>query len=278
MRASNAALSSERGDTMGAKPKKTGSAAKVPAKKKRAPARRVPARKAASKSGRTPKVRAATAPARSSVEAYVAGLAGDQGGAARRLRELVMSAAPSASESIKWGQPVYEDNGPFCYFKANSDHITFGFWRGTELDDPDGRLEGDGDRMKHIKIRDAGDIEEDLFADWVRQAVDLNRRFGNPTRQATESEDVDVDIDADDDGGVTPREDEPTQRVAPRETETWPGGTKEEDDDERDFGEPREGSGSRRIETARPIENVVDPGSDRFHDDEFEPSWKDGER
>src|SRR6266545_2494019 len=119
---------------MGAKPKTTGSAAKVPAKKKRPPARRVPARKAASKAGRTAREK--------TVEAYVAGLDSELAAAARRLRELILSAAPSATESIKWGQPVYEDNGPFCFIKASADHITLGFWRGTEIEDRDGRLEG----------------------------------------------------------------------------------------------------------------------------------------
>ncbi len=118
---------------MGAKPKKTGSAAKVPAKKKRAPARRVPARKAASKTGRSAREQ--------TVEAYVGALDDELAEAARRLREVIASAAPSATESIKWGQPVYEDSGPFCYFKVSGEHITVGFWRGSELDDPDGRLE-----------------------------------------------------------------------------------------------------------------------------------------
>jgi hypothetical protein len=115
----------------------------------------------------------------------VNGLDGALAEVGRRLRRLVLSAAPSATESIKWAQPVYEDSGPFCYFKASRSHITLGFWRGTELDDPQGRLEGDGDRMKHLKVRSAGEIEDDVIAGWVRQAVELNRQRGNPTRQAS---------------------------------------------------------------------------------------------
>ena len=157
---------------MGAKPKQTRSAAGTSGAK-RSPARRVPARKTASKAAgpRTGK----------SVEAYVAGLEGWQAEAGQRLREVIRSAAPSLVESIKWGQPVYEDGGPVCYFRSNADHITFGFWRGTELDDPDLRLEGEGDRMKHIKIRGADEVTGEALAAWVRQGVDLNRRYGNPT-------------------------------------------------------------------------------------------------
>jgi hypothetical protein len=219
---------------MGAKPKKMGSAAKVPAKKKRAPARRVPARKAASKAGRTTREQ--------SVEGYVAALDEELAEAARRLRQLIASAAPSATESFKWGQPVYEESGPFCYFKATGEHLTLGFWRGAELDDPDGRLEGDGDRMKHIKIRSADDIEEDAVADWVRQAVDLNRRFGSPTRQAQ-------DVNAGGDGNE-------------------PADSRMEDDDDGAYASP-----------SAPMTSVDDRATERYEDDDsFEPSWKDNER
>jgi len=159
---------------MGAKPKQTRSAAGKSGAK-RTPARRVPARKTASKSAK------AGSGAGKSVDAYVAGLEGWQAEAAQRLRDVIRSAAPSLAESIKWGQPVYEDNGPVCYFRSSSDHITFGFWRGTELDDPELRLEGEGDRMKHLKIHDADQVTGEALAGFVRQGVDLNRRYCSPT-------------------------------------------------------------------------------------------------
>ena len=164
---------------MGAKPKQTRSAAGKSGAK-RTPARRVPVRKTASKS-----VKAGSG-AGKTVDAYVAGLQGWQGDAAQRLRDVVRSAAPSLKESMKWGQPVYEDNGPVCYFRSNADHLTFGFWRGTELDDPAQRLEGEGDRMKHLKIHGADEVTGESLDDFVRQGVDLNRRYGSPTRKEKE--------------------------------------------------------------------------------------------
>src|SRR5690606_5281892 len=130
---------SDKEPLMGAKPRDSKSAARTAIK--RAPARRVPTRKAAAKPAR--------GGGKKSVAGYVAALAGWRKQAAQRLRDVIRSAAPGCSESFKWGQPVYEDHGPFCYFRANADHLTFGFWRGEELDDPFGRLEGTGDRMRH---------------------------------------------------------------------------------------------------------------------------------
>ena len=102
------------------------------------------------------------------------------------VREAIRTAAPEARESVKWAQPVYESNGPFAYFRAFPRSVNVGFWRGAQLDDPDGRLDG-GDRMRHLTIREGEPVERALIEAWVRQAVDLNERHGNPTRRARSS-------------------------------------------------------------------------------------------
>src|SRR5262245_31309440 len=112
---------------MGAKPKKSRSGARSSSVKrsavKRTPASRTPARKAAGKAaqGKASTSRRSGA----TVDGYVGGLVGWQRDAAEQLRSLIRDAAPHATESFKWGQPVYEENGPFCYFKTAPEHITF---------------------------------------------------------------------------------------------------------------------------------------------------------
>ena len=99
------------------------------------------------------------------------------------LRQLIRAAAPAATESLKWGQPVYEENGPFAYIKPGKNHVTFGFWRGAELADPKGRLEGDGDRMKHVKLASLADIRRSELQKFVKEALKLNREKGDPTKR-----------------------------------------------------------------------------------------------
>ena len=99
------------------------------------------------------------------------------------LRQLIRAAAPAATESLKWGQPVYEENGPFAYIKPSKNHVTFGFWRGAELTDPKGRLEGDGDRMKHVKLASMADIRKSELQKFVKEALKLNREKGDPTKR-----------------------------------------------------------------------------------------------
>ena len=118
------------------------------------------------------------------IEEYIASLGGDwRADAVASLRGVVDAAAPDAESSIKWAQPVWASNGPFAYVKAFGRSVNFGFWRGTELDDPTGLLEGEGDRMKHLTLREGDAIPTDALAGLVRQAVELNRELGNPTQR-----------------------------------------------------------------------------------------------
>ena len=117
-----------------------------------------------------------------SVDDYITKVAPWQRTIIEKLREVVMAAAPSASESIKWGQPVYEHKGPFAYIKAHAAQVNFGFWRGAELEDGKRMLQGEGERMRHVKILETHVIDDVALAAFVKQAVALNDKKGDPTK------------------------------------------------------------------------------------------------
>ena len=79
-------------------------------------------------------------------------------------------------------QPVYETIGPFCYIKAFKNSVNFGFWRGIDIDDPNGLLQGTGVKMRHVKLTSLSDVDDAAFSDFVEQAVELNLKKGNPTK------------------------------------------------------------------------------------------------
>ena len=90
---------------------------------------------------------------------------------ARRVIDKHLKGADSA---IKWAHPTWSlGKQPVCYLKAASKHVTFGFWRGASIDDPSGRLETSGQVMAHTKLRTRDDVDEKLFARWLRQAREL---------------------------------------------------------------------------------------------------------
>ncbi|HKW69946.1 MAG TPA: DUF1801 domain-containing protein [Candidatus Dormibacteraeota bacterium] len=76
----------------------------------------------------------------------------------------------------------YESNGPFAYIKAHPTYVSFGFWRGVELDAGRGLLESGGEKMAHVKLRSASDIKTAQLSRLVNAAVRLNREKGDPSR------------------------------------------------------------------------------------------------
>jgi hypothetical protein len=91
---------------------------------------------------------------------------------ARELRGVIRKAMPDATESIKWGMPVYESSRLVCAIRPAAGYVALQFYEGaTALPDPDGLLEGTGKTMRHVKIRSKTDIRKKLFTDWIRQAA-----------------------------------------------------------------------------------------------------------
>jgi len=120
--------------------------------------------------------------AEKTIEGYIAGLEKWQAEIVSQVASIIRKAAPQATESIKWAQPVYESNGPFAYIKAFKNAVNFGFWRGVDLVDPKGVLQGTGDKMRHVKLTSLEDIDEALFTDFINQALVLNQLKGDPTK------------------------------------------------------------------------------------------------
>jgi hypothetical protein len=117
------------------------------------------------------------------VDDSVARFGGWQKEVTTALRKIMRTAAPAATESIKWGRPVYEHHGPFAYLKAFTARVNFAFWRGAELPDPNGALTGGGGRMRHVTLFCPADINPKVLTELVRAAVKLNEQRGDPTKR-----------------------------------------------------------------------------------------------
>lgn len=90
------------------------------------------------------------------------------------LRELVREELPDAREEIKWGRPVYSLNHIVCYLAAAGDHANLGFYRGIELDDPKGLLQGEGKKLRHIKVYSTEEIRRRWYGTLLKQAAKLD--------------------------------------------------------------------------------------------------------
>jgi hypothetical protein len=73
---------------------------------------------------------------------------------------------------MKWGMPYYELKGGFCALYTSTTYAALNIMAPPEkLDDPEGRLEGTGKTMRHLKVRSAADIDEASILRWVKAAV-----------------------------------------------------------------------------------------------------------
>jgi hypothetical protein len=116
------------------------------------------------------------------IKEYTAKLPADSRKLVMALSALVMKAVPDAEAAIKWGQPVFSKGGPFCYIKPAKSYVNIGFWRGTSLKDPGKVLQGDGDKMRHVKIHGPADLKEKVLRPLIRQSADANQKRGDPTK------------------------------------------------------------------------------------------------
>ncbi len=85
--------------------------------------------------------------------------AGELGAIARRWFEAMRDCGDDVREVLHDGHPTAcVGEAAFAYVNAFKAHVNVGFFRGTELADPDGLLEGTGKLMRHVKLRPDGNI------------------------------------------------------------------------------------------------------------------------
>ena len=87
----------------------------------------------------------------------------------RRLREIISKTFPSIKEEMKWGVPYY---GNLYYFVVLKTHVNLGFSIKKLNPDEIKLLEGTGKTMRHIKIKNMKDIEEEKIVKLLKMVMD----------------------------------------------------------------------------------------------------------
>ncbi|MFD9124875.1 DUF1801 domain-containing protein [Kitasatospora sp. NPDC059571] len=119
-------------------------------------------------------------PGTTTVDAYLAALPAERQETARALLPLVEQVIPGAG-AVWHGHPVWglgptPGKAPVCFLKAYTSYVTFGLWRGQEVEDPSGRLAAGARTMASVRLGSPDEIDAELFADWLRQAVRLTEQ------------------------------------------------------------------------------------------------------
>ena len=104
-----------------------------------------------------------------------------------KIRKAVHKGCPDVEEAIKWGVPHFMFNGILGGMAAFKNHVSFGFWRSKELDDPAGLFEsGTGKKasMCNAHFHTAKEVpNQKILVDYVKRAAKLNET-GKPKKKA----------------------------------------------------------------------------------------------
>ena len=87
------------------------------------------------------------------------------------IRNIVLGSDPELDEVIKWGYLVYEKGAIICSINPHKYLVNLQIWRGVELDDLKGLLEGTGKKMRHIKFENMKDTKKSGVKSLLKQAI-----------------------------------------------------------------------------------------------------------
>jgi len=101
------------------------------------------------------------------------------GAIAQRWFEVMRSCGDDVRELLHDGHPTAcVGNAAFSYVNAFKAHVNVGFFRGTEIADPTGLLEGTGKVMRHVKLSPEREVDAVALRKLIETAyTDMKRRL-----------------------------------------------------------------------------------------------------
>jgi hypothetical protein len=112
------------------------------------------------------------------IEVWMRERGGELGGIARRWFEVMRDCGDDVRELLHDGHPTAcIGDAAFGYVNAFTSHVNVGFFRGAEIADPAGLLEGTGKFMRHVKLRPERDVDAPALTKLIETAyTDMQRR------------------------------------------------------------------------------------------------------
>lgn len=103
---------------------------------------------------------------------------------ARRWFDVMRGCGSDVRELIHDDQPTAcIDDAAFAYVDAFTAHVNVGFFRGAQLPNPDGLLEGTGKFMRHVKLRPGHPVDDAALQRLIVTAyADMRRRVAAESR------------------------------------------------------------------------------------------------
>jgi hypothetical protein len=113
------------------------------------------------------------------VIAWLSGHSGECGAIARHWFDVIRDCGDDVREVLHDGHPTAcVGDAAFAYVNVFTSHVNVGFFRGAELADRAGLLEGTGKYMRHVKLRPDGGVDATALRELIESAyADMKRRI-----------------------------------------------------------------------------------------------------
>ncbi len=111
------------------------------------------------------------------IEAWMKVHSGELGAIARYWFEVMRGCGDDVREVLHDGHPTAcIGDAAFAYVNAFTAHVNVGFFRGSELPDGSGLLEGSGKFMRHVKLRPESQVDTAALSKLIDTAyADMKR-------------------------------------------------------------------------------------------------------
>ncbi|MEJ7839887.1 MAG: DUF1801 domain-containing protein [Thermomicrobiales bacterium] len=111
------------------------------------------------------------------VEEYYGSLESPLRKVAEKLGTVIDSAIPDCKHAMWHGSPVWSfgpapGKQPVALIKAYPKYVTFGLWRGRDVDDPKQKIDTKGS-MAGVKYASVEEVDSVQLTIWLQQARDL---------------------------------------------------------------------------------------------------------
>src|SRR5262245_10604385 len=103
---------------------------------------------------------------------------GELGAIAQHWFDVIRGCGDDVRELLHDGHPTAcVADAAFAYVNAFRAHVNVGLFRGAELADPTGLLEGTGKYMRHVKLRPDTNVDSTALMKLIESAyIDIKRR------------------------------------------------------------------------------------------------------
>src|SRR5262249_35698312 len=112
-------------------------------------------------------------------EAWMQEHSGNMGAIAQRWFSVMRDCGDDVRELLHDGHPTAcVGDAAFAYVNAFKAHVNVGFFRGAEIADPEGLLEGTGKSMRHVKLKPEREVNAAALMELINTAsADMRKRI-----------------------------------------------------------------------------------------------------